>query len=397
VGHRSIIKESGEHGKSDRGEILKKIAIVLLLPLICLALVFFGCSRQSRDKQRPPAPIPVVVGATVKETVPVEITAIGTAAAFSAITVRSQVAGKIIEVHFKEGQDVKKGESLFKIDCRDLMATLRQAEANLARDVAISRNAEEDATRYKYLAEKGYVAKQQYDQARTNAESALAVVGADHALVENIKVRLDYCAISSPISGRTGGLLVDRGNLVKENDSALVTINQINPIYVGFTVPEKSLPEIKQHSTHKDLKVQAYIPNDPVPEEGMLTFVDNRVDNTTGTIALKAMFPNAKKRLWPGQFLNVVLRLTEQRAVLVPSRAVLTGQNGTYVFVVKPENTVEIKSVETSRMFRDSSIIEKGLEPGERVVLDGQLRLVQGARVSIKDTTGQPKDNTMKR
>lgn len=320
----------------------------------------------------------------MRQTVPLEIAAIGTAAAFSAIAVRSRVVGEITEVHFKEGKDVKKGELLFRIDCRDLMATLRQAEANLARDAAVSRNAQEDATRYRYLAEKGYVAKQQYDQARTSAESALAVVDADRALVENIKVRLGYCSISSPISGRTGGLILDRGNLVKENDSVLVTINQITPIYVNFTVPERHLPDIKQYSARRGLKVQAYIPNDPVPEEGILTFIDNRVDNTTGTIALKATFPNPRKRLWPGQFLNVVVVLTERSGVLVPSRSVLTGQNGIYVFVVKPGSTVEIRSVETSRTFRENAIIEKGLEPGERVVLDGQLRLVQGTSVSIK-------------
>lgn len=342
-----------------------------------------GCSRQNKGKQAVP-PTPVVVSAAVKQTVPIEINAIGTATPFSAITVRSKVAGEITHVHFKEGQDIRKGDLLFNIDCRDLVATLRQAEANLAKDIAVSKNAEEDAIRYKTLAEKGYVAKQQYDQARTNAESSAGVVEADRALVENIKVRLGYCRISSPISGRTGNLVVDRGNLVKENDSVLVTINQITPIYVGFTVPEKHLSEIKRYSAGKDLKVQAYIPNDPQPEEGTLTFINNTVDNATGTIALKATFPNAKKRLWPGQFLNVVVTLTERTTVLVPSRAVLTGQKGTYVFTVKPDNTVEIRQVETSTTYRDNSIIEKGLEAGERVVLDGQLRLVQGARVSVK-------------
>lgn len=356
---------------------------LLILLLICSSVGVAGCSREAGGKQSAPA-TPVVAGAAAKQTVPVEIEAIGTATAFSAITVRSKVAGEITQVHFKEGQDIKKGDPLFNIDCRDLMATLRQAEANLAKDIAVSKNAEEDAIRYRTLVEKGYVAKQQYAQARTNAESSAGVVEAGRALVENIKVRLGYCRISSPISGRTGGLAMDRGNLVKENDSILVTINQITPIYVGFTVPEKYLSEIKRYSAGKDLKVHAYIPTDPQPEEGILTFIDNTVDNATGTIALKATFPNPKKRLWPGQFLNVVVTLTERAAVLVPSRAVLSGQKGAYVFAVKPDNTVEIRPVETSTTYRDSSIIEKGLAAGERVVLDGQLRLIQGARVKIK-------------
>jgi membrane fusion protein, multidrug efflux system len=316
----------------------------------------------------------------------VEINAIGNAVPYSAIAVKSKVAGEIIQVHFKEGQDVKKGDLLAKIDCRDLIANLRQAEANLAKDLAVSKNAEEDASRYKTLAEKGYVAKQQYDQARTNAESASGAVEADRAAVENIRVRLGYCSISSPISGRTGDLLVDRGNLVKENDSTLVTINQITPIYVGFTVPEKYLADIKQHSAGRDLKVHAFIPNEPKPEEGALTFINNTVDNTTGTIALKATFPNPRKRLWPGQFVNVVVTLTERMAILVPSRAVLSGQKGTYIFAVKADNTVEIRPVETTIVYKDSNIIEKGLDGGERVVLDGQLRLTPGARVTVKST-----------
>lgn len=355
----------------------------MILLSICSSVGAAGCSREAGGKQSAPA-TPVLAGVAVKQTVPVEIKAIGTATPFSAITVRSKVAGEITQVYFKEGQDIKKGDPMFNIDCRDLVATLRQAEANLAKDTAVSKNAEEDAIRYKTLVKKGYVAKQQYDQARTNAESSAGVVEAGRALVENIKVRLDYCRISSPISGRTGNLVVDRGNLVKENDSVLVTINQITPIYVAFTVPEKYLPEIKRYSVGKDLKVHAYIPDDPQPEEGTLTFINNTVDNATGTIALKATFLNPKKRLWPGQFLNVVVTLAKRTAVLVPSRTVLTGQNGTYVFVIKPDHTAEIRQVVTSTNYRDSSVIEKGLEAGERVVLDGQLRLVQGARVSIK-------------
>lgn len=373
--------------------LLKGSYVVTLSLITCLGLISFGCSRQSEGR-RPPPVIPVVAGTAIKQTVPVEINAIGTATPFSAITVRSKVAGEITHVHFKEGQDVKKGDMLFQVDCRDVVATLRQAEANLTKSLALFRNAEEDAARYKRLVEKGYVAKQQYDQARTGAESAAGVVEADRALVQNIKVRLGYCSISSPISGRTGDLKVDRGNLVKENDSVLVTINQITPIYVAFTVPEKYLPEIKRFSAGHGLKVHVYIPNDPGPEEGVLTFLDNTVDSATGTIALKATFQNHKRRLWPGQFLNVVVTLTERSAVLIPSRAVLSGQNGTYVFVVKPDNTVQIRPVETSGNYRDSSIIDKGLEAGEQAVLDGQLRLTQGTRISIKSS---PRTDSTKR
>jgi len=364
----------------------KKFLYLFVIAFGWLVLVDVGCSRQGREKPRTPPSVPVTVSTAVRQTVPLQIRAVGTAEAFATVTVRSNVTGEVTRVGFREGQDVKEGQFLFGIDCRDLEAALRQAEANLARDEALSRNAEEDATRFRYLAEKGYVAQQQYDQVRTNAESARAVAAASRAVVDNTKVRLGYCTIRSPLSGRAGDLKVDRGNLVKENDSVLVTINRITPIYVAFAVPEKYLPEIKRYWAGGKLRVEAYIPNDPFPEVGFLTFIDNRVDNATGTIGLKATLQNQKKRLWPGQFLNVVVTLTEKPGILVPTRSVLTGQKGTYVFVVKPGDTVEIRPVETTRTYQDKSVIDKGLEPGERVVLDGQLRLVDGARVSIKGT-----------
>jgi multidrug efflux system membrane fusion protein len=360
--------------------------------------------------------------------------------------VKSIVGGEISQVHFTEGQDVKRGDLLFTIDSRpfeaglkqaeanqarniaqvgqveaDLaknIALVKQAEANLQRDVAQAENAKVEAKRYESLIERQVVSRQQYDQFRTNAEAleatvradkaakesaeaavlssraalenARAAVRADQAAVENAKIQLGYCFIRSPMDGRTGNLLVKRGNVIKANDIDLVTINQINPIYIGFSVPEQNLPEIKKYMTGSPLKVEAHPPNNTSgTEQGVLTFIDNTVDKTTGTILLKGTFANKGRWLWPGQFVNVILTLTTQPdAIIVPSRAVQTGQDGQYVFVVKPDLTVELRPVVVNRTLNNESIIEKGLKDGEKVVTDGQLQLVPGAKVEVKGGLG---------
>jgi multidrug efflux system membrane fusion protein len=296
---------------------------------------------------------------------------------------------------------------------------VKQAEANLARDSAQAKNAAENAQRYGYLVEKGYVAREQYDEIRTNAEAleatvratraalenaqaqirlsqaalenAIAAVQASKAVVENAKIQLAYCEILSPINGRTGSILVQQGNIVKANDLPLVLIEQIAPIYVGFSVPEQNLPEIKKYRAAGDLKVTVILPkNEKGPEEGVLTFVDNVIDNTTGTIRLKATFENIKRRLWPGQFVDVFITLMAQTdAVVVPSQAVQTSQDGSYAFVVKADSTVELRSLVPDRIVGSETVIAKGLTPGEIVVTEGQLRLIPGAKVEEQKESGQ--------
>ena len=415
--------------------------------LLVLTIMLAACSSGSIGEQGP-RPVPVMVGRVIQKEVPVQIRVIGNVQAYSTVTVKSIVGGEISQVHFTEGQDVKKGDLLFTIDPRPLEAALRQAEANVARDMALvgqveadlaknmavvtqieanierdttqAKNARVEAERYQLLIEKQVVSRQQYDQFRTNAEAleatvradkaakesaeaavrsskaamenAKAAVRADQAAVDNARVQLSYCFIRSPMDGRTGNLLVQRGNVVKANDVNLLTINRVSPIYVAFSVPEQNLPEIKKYMAGKSLRVEALSPNDTGgPEQGLLTFIDNAVDKTTGTILLKGAFANQDRRLWPGQFVNVVLTLTTQpNAIIVPSQAIQTGQEGQYVFVVKSDLTVEARPVTVSRTINNESIIEKGLREGEAVVTDGQLRLVPGAKVEVKGTPAGP-------
>jgi len=328
-----------------------------------------------------------------------------------------------MQVHFKEGEDVKKGNLLFMIDPRPFeaalkqaeanlerdMAQVRQAEANLERDIAQEKNARVEADRYKMLFEKGVVARQQYDKFRTDWEALVATLGADRAAkanaeaavvadraaVENAKLQLSYCAIRSPMDGRTGSLIVQGGNIIKENDANLVVINQMTPTYVTFSIPEQNLGEIRKYMATGKLKVQAIVPNSEVPpEEGFISFVDNTVDSTTGMIKIKGTFANQQKRLWPGQFVNVVLTLTtEPNAIVVPSQAVQTGQEGQYVFVVKQDLTVESRPVVAGRTVNSETVIQKGLKADEKVVTDGQLRLYPGAKVEIKTSDSSKATN----
>ncbi|MFI5284619.1 MAG: efflux RND transporter periplasmic adaptor subunit [Candidatus Dormibacterales bacterium] len=380
----------------------------------------------------------------VTKSVPVQIRANGSVQAIATVTVMSQVDGQIFRIHFTEGQEVKQGDLLFTLDQRPLEAALgqaeanlgrdtaqleqaeaalaqsvaaeKQAEANLARDAAQLENANVQARRYKELIDDGAVSKEQYDQVRTtavamdatiqadeaavtNAKAAIrsaqattetirAAIKADQAVVENARVQLGYTVIRSPFDGRTGNLLVHVGSAVKARDtnSPLVVINQIHPIYVSFSVPEQSLADIRKYRAAGSIRVDALIPGqEAAPVRGELAFVNNTVDPTTGTIQLKATFPNSDNRLWPGQFLNVLLTLTtEPNAVVVPSQAIQTGQQGPYVFVVKPDLTVEMRSIAPGLALDGETIVQKGLAPGEKVVTEGQIRLVPGARVEVK-------------
>jgi len=360
--------------------------------IIVFILAIYALTACTKQKQEPPKKplVPVSVGSVVQKTVPVQLRAIGNVEAYSTIQVKSQIGGILHLVHFKEGQDVRKGDLLFTIDPRPYESMIQQAEANLAKDITQMEYAREEEGRYEELAKKGYVAKEQYEQFRTSAAALQATVSADRALLENARLQLKYCYLYSPINGRTGNLMSNQGNLIKADaDTAMVVINQIQPIYVGFSIPEQYLPEIKKYMLLGKLGVQVFISkNEEGPEEGVLTFVDNAVDPTTGTIKLKGTFANPKKRLWPGQFVDVMLTLkTQPNAVVVPSSAIQTGQAGPYAFVVTKDNTVELRTVVVTRAVGDESVIDKGLNPGETVVTDGQLRIIPGDKVEIKNSS----------
>jgi membrane fusion protein, multidrug efflux system len=354
------------------------ISLLLAAPLV---------SSCSKAKQSPPRIVPVVAATADQKNVPLQIKAIGNVEAYNTVSIKAQVNGEISEVFFREGQDVRQGKLLFRIDPRPFEAALQQAQSALVRDRAQAVNAQEDAKRYAALAGKGYVSVQEYDKARTNSNALDAVVQADEAAVENARLQLEYTAIMSPIDGRTGAIAVQKGNVVKANDVLLVTINQITPIYVTFSVPEQDLANIKKYQASGDLHVDVSIPqsgNKPI--KGALTFIDNKVNTTTGTIMLKATFANQDRALWPGQFVDVVLTLTtEPNRIVVPTEAIQTGQQGQYVYVIKDDMTVELRVVTPGRMYGNWMVIDKGVAAGEKVVTDGQLRLVPGAKVEIKN------------
>jgi multidrug efflux system membrane fusion protein len=364
----------------------------IIIPLLTLSIS--ACS-DSKAKQQVQRSVPVKVGDVIQQNIPVQITAIGNVDAYNTVSVKAMVGGEITDVHFKEGQDVKQGDLLFQIDPRPYQAALKQAEAQLARDAAQAKNAEEQAKRYKILVQKDYVSKDQYEQFRANADALAAGVDADKANVDNSRLQLAYCTIKSPINGRVGTVLVNKGNLVKANDITMVTINQVVPIYVTFSVPEQNLADIKKYMTTGSLKVEAVILGDEKrPARGRLTFIDNAVDTTTGTIKLKGTFENNDRRLWPGQFINVLLILTTQlNAVVVPSSALQSGQQGQYLFVLKSDSTVESRPVSVARMYGELAVVAQGVQPGEKVVTDGQLQLISGTRVDVKGA-GELKGST---
>jgi multidrug efflux system membrane fusion protein len=338
------------------------------------------------------AAIPVAVGTVVQKSMPIEISVIGAAEAFSSVAIRAQTTGQLNSVSFTEGDDVMAGQVLFTLDRRPMEAALQQAQANLDRDVAQAANAAQQAKRYDELAARGIATREQVDTSRTAVAALNATVEADKAAVENAKVQLQYATISAPISGRTGALMVHEGNLVRGNDTApLVVINQVAPISVTFAIPEARLPELKKYMAGGALRVTANPPNDDAaPSVGRISFVDNSVDQTTGTIKVKGTFPNTDRRLWPGQYVNVIVTLTmDPAAIVVPSVAVQAGQQGSYVFVVNAEQKVDLRPVTVKRTGATETVIESGLKPGETVVTDGHLRLVPGARITVKGQNEQ--------
>ncbi|HWR16254.1 MAG TPA: efflux RND transporter periplasmic adaptor subunit [Terriglobales bacterium] len=358
-----------------------------LFAVICLSLgLLAGCQKKEAAPQGRPA-VPVTVANVEQRNMPLQVTAIGTVEPFSTVQIRTQVTGQLTGVHFKEGDDVRKGQLLFELDRRPLEADLKKAEGQLARDLASLANAKAQAARYDALFKAGVISREQYEQQQTQQETFAAAVEADRAAVEYAKVQLTYTKIYAPIDGRTGNLIVHEGNMVKANDTpALVVINKIQPVYVTFSVPESELHQIKQFNAKKQLAVEARIAGDPKPSTGKLTFIDNEVDSATGTIRLKGEFANGDRRLWPGAFSDVSLTLAnEPNAVVVPTAALQNGQQGQYVFVVKSDKSVELRNVSIDRGNDKVSVVHSGLQPGETVVTDGQVRLVPGAKIELSN------------
>lgn len=354
--------------------------------LIVLALLFaVGCSKKPTGGQN--EGVPVTIAEVVQQTSPVDIKSFGTAEAYSTVAIRLQVTGLLMKVHFAEGQLVKKGDILLSIDPRPYESALKQAQANLLKDNFQLANAEKGLSRQTDLLKKGYASQDDFDQSKTAVDSLRATVEADNAAVEYAKLQLEYCTIKSPIEGLAGMLLINEGNLIKSNDIPIVTINQIKPIYITFTVPGENLPQIQKYMAIGNLKVTAQRPlGDEQVFEGNLTFVDNAVDSSTGTIRLRGTFDNGDNKLWPGQFTNVTLTLTQEpNSIVVPLQAVQNSQQGQYVYVVKPDNTVEFRIIKVVRTISDGLVVD-GLKAGETVVTDGQLRLVNGSKIQIKNT-----------
>jgi membrane fusion protein, multidrug efflux system len=348
---------------------------------------------------RPAVAQAVVAGIAETTPTPIQVNAIGTVQSMATVIIKSRVDGQIADLHFEEGQDVKEGDLLFTLDNRAFQAQVAQAEAILQRDRAQLERAQLELKRQTELAGRGVASAQKLEDAQMAEKVLQAAIRANEAAAENARVTLSYTTIRSPITGRTGSVILKRGNVVKSNDTTtnavpLVTITQLRPIYVSFTIPERHLPGIRAAVTDSErLPVVVTMPNQPEPITGTLTFVDNQVDAATGTIPLKATFANNDIRLWPGQFVNVNLTLGIQaHAVVVPSPTIQIGQNGPYVFVIKDDSTVELRLVRVDRTVGNRTVVASGLNAGERVVVDGQLRLNNGTRVTIARPEGaQPK------
>lgn len=363
--------------------------------MLAALLLLEGCNK---DPQTPGAAgqdrkqaVPVTVATAVKKDIPVQLKSFGTVEALATVSIKSQVGGTLITAPFKEGQAVKQDDLLFTIDPNSYEAALRQAQANVIKDQAMAANARRQADHLSELLQKGAATRDEYDTARSSADSLAAAVLADQAAVETAKLQLGYCTIRSPINGVVGGLLINVGNLIKASDVPLITINQTRPIYVTFAVPQQHLRDIKKYMAADKLAVEAAPPTDPDHiSHGVLDFVDNAVDTSTGTIRLKGLFPNDDGLLWPGEFVRVLLTLTTERdAVVVPSEAVMTGQSGQFTFVVKDDLTVQSRPVKVGRNLDGLTAIDEGIAAGEKVVTDGQLRLVQGAKIELKPPNGQ--------
>lgn len=380
-------------GKNNKcvASIARPLALALALLIGCGSLLT-ACSGKSSQANEAPAKrnaevVPALVAEVMKRDMALRIDGIGNVEVHASVAIKSRVDGEIIKMLFADGDDVVKDQTLFQIDARPYVAELKQAEAALQKDKAQLEHARSQERRYQDLLRKNFVSQEGYAQVKLNLDSAAAALQADQAAVDNAKLRLGYATIRAPIAGHAGKILVQEGNLVKANDaSPLVIINQLSPIYVNFSVPEQHLPEIRKAMAAGKLAVDALQPEGASIASGQLSFLDNAVDTATATIKLKATFDNKDKALWPGQFVKVRLILGEQKqAVVVASRAVLTGPKGQYVFVVDTEQKVEARVIEVDRIDGADTVVRNGLAGGETVVIDGQSRLLPGSKISVKD------------
>jgi membrane fusion protein, multidrug efflux system len=370
----------------------------LLVTLVCAGtLSFVGCNNERAQNAaaaagRPPAP--VVVATSEQRDIPIQVAAIGNVEAFQTVQIRSQVNGQIEEILFKEGEDVRKGQLLVRLDRRPFQADLDKAVGQQRHDEAQAENSRLQAERYSALEKQGVASHEQADQVRTQAKADASAVEADKAAVEAARVQLQYTDILAPMDARTGALMMNRGNLIKANDTPyLVQLNQVIPIYVTFSMPESVLDQVRRYSSTRKLAVFAYPKGQTTnPAEGYLSFIDNGVDMTTGTVKLKATFANKDRRLWPGEFVDTVLQLSvEKNAIVVQTRAVQTGQQGEYVYVVTPQDTAESRPVKTAGTYRDLTVVSAGLNAGERVIVGGHLRVAPNAKVVVQgEKSGTP-------
>ena len=368
--------------------------------LLLLAGLLAGCSPASHGPAGPPLaqargrglPVPVLATAAVQKDMPLELPAIGAARAFASISVKSRVDGQLERVAFKQGDEVKKDALVFQIDPRPFQAALDQAQAILARDAASLENAEIDMRRTDELAGTKAVPATLIAANRAKVAPLRASIAADKAAIESARLQLSFCSMTSPVNGRLGLLLIDEGNMVKNNDTILALINQTRPIYVDFSVPEQFLGQLRQAAAAGRVQVEVSAPQQSGPAvAGELEVINNQVDSGSGTVLARAVFANAQEQLWPGQFLNVKLTLGQlTNAVVVPSQAVQISQSGEFVFVVKPDATVEKRPVTLGFTRAGEAVIQSGVRAGETVVTDGQLRLVPGSKVDIKTPVQAP-------
>jgi multidrug efflux system membrane fusion protein len=360
------------------------------VPCLSIFLILFlalsACSPGKKEKTKTIPPALVMTAVARQQDVPIEIKTFGTMEASESVTIKPMVSGELMTVAFREGEDVNEGALLFEIDPRPYQAALSKAQASLARNRAIMGNTRKDYERYIQLVKDGLVSQEQAEGYRTRAETAAADLAADQAVVEDARTQLSYCTISAPISGRLGALAVDRGNVVKANETPLVTINKLAPIRATFTIPEQSFARVQQRLATGAMTVVVEVPGTGgFSEKGVVSFIDNAVDPTTGTIRLKGQFANEQRHLWPGQFVTLSLTLElRKHVVVVPTQAVQTGQNGQFVFVVKVDKTAEVRPVVPGPDYEAITVIDSGLQVGEQVIIDGQMRVIPGSKVEIK-------------
>ena len=368
--------------------VRRAIGAVVILSLAAIVVLWRlnrGAELPAAAAQTPVPGVPVTAGTVAAQDVPVFLNGIGTVQAYNMVAIKSRVDGQIVKVDFKEGQDIKTGDPLFQVDPRPFQAALEQAQAAKQKDEAQLVGAQLDLDRYEKLLGSGWQTRQSYDQQKATVGQLQASIKGDEAQINTAKLNLSYADIRSPIDGRLGARLVDKGNLVHANDNTpLVMITEVKPIFVSFTLPQDNFDDLRESQNKAPLAVHAYSGDGKKQlADGKLTLIDNAIDQATGTIHLKARFDNDDERLWPGEFVSLRVILSTRRDVAtVPSQTVQDGPDGHYAYVIKPDNTVERRVVEVASIQDGIAVVTKGLTPGERVVVDGQYRLTNGARVT---------------